>query len=241
MLTRPRIEVGAKFGDLEIIGGEIRKPISPGRTRPHYPARCQCGTVKDYLVYNLLKGMSKSCGGCKKSCSNLRHGETRTKLHQHWVWMRTRCNNPRIVEANAYSARGIAHCSEWNTYENFRDWALSHGYAEGLTLERFDVNAGYCPENCGWIERREQARNRQNTVYVTAFGETKKLIEWSEDPRCKATYFGLHKRISKGWPPELALTLPPIPRGQKAGCSTVERSAFACIGDGMDVPVTSNI
>jgi hypothetical protein len=41
----------------------------------------------------------------------------------------------------------------------FREWALTHGYEEGLELERNDNDGNYTLENCMWETR---SRNKQN-------------------------------------------------------------------------------
>ena len=51
---------------------------------------------------------------------------------------------------------------EWDkSYMEFRTWALAHGYADNLTIERKDVNMDYCPSNCCWIPKSEQVRNQR--------------------------------------------------------------------------------
>ena len=47
-------------------------------------------------------------------------------------------------------------------------------------MERKDVNGDYCPENCKWIDRRFQSRNRRNTVKLDIDGIIKPLTEWAE-------------------------------------------------------------
>jgi hypothetical protein len=42
---------------------------------------------------------------------------------------------------------------------------------------------------------------------VTVFGETKRLMDWSYDPRCRVTWFTLRDRLQRGIPPEEAMTL----------------------------------
>jgi hypothetical protein len=58
-----------------------------------------------------------------------------------------------------YSGRGIKVCEAWQTFDGFRNWALSSGYVHGLTIERDDSWKDYCPENCRWITLLENSRN----------------------------------------------------------------------------------
>lgn len=43
--------------------------------------------------------------------------------------------------------------------------------------------------------------------YITAWGETKGLMDWVEDERCNVGYSGLKIRLNKGWIPEDAISI----------------------------------
>ena len=107
------------------------------------------------------------------------HGDTGTRLHRIWKSMKCRCNDKNHPSFKHYGARGIRICEEWQeSYTAFKIWAMSHGYADDLELERIDVNQGYSPENCKWISHHEQTMNRRDTLYITTCGGTMKLREF---------------------------------------------------------------
>lgn len=43
------------------------------------------------------------------------------------------------------------------------------------TLERVDVNGNYCKENCIWVSKQDQAKNKRNTLYVNYEGQKVKV------------------------------------------------------------------
>lgn len=98
-------------------------------------------------------------------------------IHSNMV---QRCTNPNNPAYRDYGGRGITICPEWRCCRNFTTWALEHGYAENLTIDRIDNDQGYSPENCRWVSAKVNANNRRSTHKVTAFGETHSLTEWSE-------------------------------------------------------------
>lgn len=55
----------------------------------------------------------------------------------------------------------------------------THGYEDGLTIDRIDSNGDYTPENCRWSDRKEQGVNKRSTKWITWNGETHTLTEWS--------------------------------------------------------------
>jgi len=88
-------------------------------------------------------------------------GKTRCiKLYKVWCNMQNRCTNPDHEQYKNYGGRGIRVCDEWDQFDPFRAWALSCGYGIGLTIDRRDNDGDYCPTNCRWVSREENAKNR---------------------------------------------------------------------------------
>lgn len=72
-------------------------------------------------------------------------------------WLREH-GHPKATRGRVYDAsyrhegaKGVRVCDEWLGYDGFREWAESHGYADGLVIERRDLSGDYCPENCAWV------------------------------------------------------------------------------------------
>lgn len=143
----------------------------------------------------------------------MRHGETQTKLYYVWRAMKERCNNPLSQNSKGYYRRGIIVCPEWEKdFLVFKKWALENGYQEGLFLDRRDNDLGYNPDNCRWTTEMESALHRRDTVKrYEAFGESKTIRQWVDDPRCSVGYQGLYRRLKNGMPPEQAIATPAQP------------------------------
>jgi undecaprenyl pyrophosphate synthase len=99
-------------------------------------------------------------------------------------------------------------CEEWRTsFEAFRDWAMTSGYAEHLSIDRIANDGNYEPENCRWATLKEQQRNTRSNRILTYEGQSMTMVEWAEELGIK--YVTLKTRLNKlGWSVEKSLTHP---------------------------------
>jgi hypothetical protein len=79
----------------------------------------------------------------------------------YWVWadMVARCNNPTHKQYMDYGGRGISVSTDWLSSVNFMRDMLPR--PNGYTLERINNAAGYSKENCKWVTRIENNKNKR--------------------------------------------------------------------------------
>ena len=119
--------------------------------------------------------------------------------------MHHRCCDKDGPRYKYYGGKGIKVCKEWQSVTNFYNWAISNGYQDNLSIDRINNDGDYCPENCRFVDRKTQMRNRSNNHLITINGVTKNMAQWADDmglPR-----YILHGRVRNGWPLEY-LSLP---------------------------------
>ena len=138
---------------------------------------------------------------------NYKHGGKGTRMWSIYCGMKSRCYNPNFPAYKYYGGRGIVICDEWlNDFAQFRDWATSSGYNDDLTLDRKDTNGNYCPDNCRWSTRKEQALNTRRNHLVTMCDTTKPLSVWCE--LYSINYKTVRDRLKRGWDYQSAITKP---------------------------------
>lgn len=135
-------------------------------------------------------------------------GDIHTRLYKILHKIKFRCYNPKYPQYHYYGGRGIKMCQEWlDSFDAFKEWALSNGYDESLSIDRIDVNGDYEPGNCRWATAKQQSRNKRNNIMIFHDGETKCLAEWCE--KYNLNYPTILKRIRQhGWDKEKAITTP---------------------------------
>lgn len=136
--------------------------------------------------------------------------------------MMSRCTNPRDKRFSDYGGRGIAVCDAWRDVRGFvRDMQLA--YWPGATIDRVDVNGDYKPENCRWVFKEEQARNKRSNITLTHEGKTQCLAEWARDTGL--TYSTLWNRVVlHGWSAEKTLTTPAL--DADARCARARKARY---------------
>lgn len=98
----------------------------------------------------------------KKLGAPIKHGMDGTRVYRTWVGMKERCYRVKGPRYDIYGGRGISVCDEWkNDFVAFWTWAKANGYTDKLTIDRIDNDLGYCPENCRFLTRADNNRNRR--------------------------------------------------------------------------------
>lgn len=186
---------GQTFGKLTVISYAGTNK----RGRAMWNCICECGRNTTPSGSDLISGHTKSCGCSRHGEHNKKskkHGGRNTRLYRIWHGMKTRIKNTNCKSWKDYGGRGIEVCEEWDSFENFRDWAIENGYKDNLTLDRIDNNGNYNPENCRWITQKENDRNKRNNKILEYRGEKKTIAEWAE--YANISYSTLKTRLRKG-------------------------------------------
>jgi hypothetical protein len=169
---------------------------------------------------------------------------TQAKQAEHWqnfirrkhpVWNRWRkmihrCHNLKSGELS-YQERGIEVCQRWR--DSFEAFIEDMGEPPTLkhTIERIENSKGYEPGNCRWATFKEQASNRRGSRLYTIGDITLTGPGWAA--KLGIDEGRLDGRLKRGWPIDLAISLPeharcPKERREKRGRSPVYRNFTRC-------------
>jgi hypothetical protein len=183
---------------------------------------CACGRTVSAAGPLLRRGAVKSCGCLKAEVgaahlaayaatgkhAALRHGEAKAGQEsvewRTWHSVKRRCDPAAARIFPDYAGRGISMHQDWRqSFEAFVA-AVGRRPGPGYSLDRYPNNDGnYEPGNVRWATRKQQARNRRNSLYIECGNEWRTLAEWSEITGLKNTT--IRGRLRAGWPVERAL------------------------------------
>lgn len=191
----------------------LKREGSNRHGKPTWRCRCVCGreivVPGYYLNRKGRKYHQRSCGCMKNkliSQAQTKHGMSHHPAFAVWHSMKQRCEDPQHRAYQNYGGRGIKVCEEWQrSFETF--WHdMGSTYKQGLELDRIDNDKGYCAENCRWVERKINARNRRVTRLIdTPYGRM------SVAELCELTGIGettILYRLDHKWPTEFLCAKP---------------------------------
>jgi hypothetical protein len=197
---------GQRFGDWLVLYRD-----DTDKRKKKWICKCSCGTINSVNIDNLKRGASTRCQRCKGKLSSKRmitHGESKTRLYYVWLAMRNRCYRPGVNGYENYGGRGIEVCNEWKqSYEAFRDWSLSHGYKQGLQIDRIDNDGNYSPQNCRWVTHYKNMQNTRKNKKVYFHGKWQTRSEIADTYHISKRLF--KDRLAHGWSVEEALYYEP--------------------------------
>lgn len=127
----------------------------------------------------------------------------RDVLYSKLQGMKKRCNQPSCAEYKYYGAKGVKLCEEWNDckygFLSFYTWSITHGYKEGLTIDRINVRGNYEPDNCRYISMQEQINNKRSTIWVWRDNKPIQLLMYCRNNGISNNeYKSLRRKIVKG-------------------------------------------
>lgn len=200
--------VGHREGHLTIIRFDGIRSFQSGRATC-FTFRCDCGNEFTAQKSNIV-GKRTDCGCIKPKLNRTAQpGATANPAHKVWWHMIDRCENPRNKSYSDYGGRGIKVCARWMTgagaMAGFECFLADMGpRPTGLTIERVQGAVGYEPGNCVWLKKGDQSKNRRGVRLIRIGDRVTTIPDW-----CAETgvyYWTAIRRISRGWPPDKAVT-----------------------------------
>ena len=119
-------------------------------------------------------------------------GENRHKhpLYRTYTSMFSRCNNANREDFKNYGGRGIKVCDEWLGVSGFAQFILDMGARPAnYSLDRKEVDKGYCKSNCRWATWHEQHANKRKNNAVVGVSYHTRYKSWSAQLKVNGTRY----------------------------------------------------
>ncbi len=185
----------------------IKRTNNDKQGRSRWLCKCDCGKEIIVSSTHLQSGKTQSCG-CLNIDKITKHGHNKngkqSKTYIVWSHMIQRCTNAYCKEYRYYGSRGIKVCKRWLKFENFlKDMGEA---PDRYQIDRIENNKGYYTENCQWVTKKQQMRNKRDNHLITFEGKTRCMAEWSEI--FNINYNTLQYRLNHRWSIQKALITP---------------------------------
>jgi hypothetical protein len=222
-MAREAIDItGNKYNRLTAIKLDHIKRCSNGRAMHYWLFQCDCGNTTVTRKCDVIRGTIKSCGCYRLDMQrekNTTHGESSLKLYGVWNGMIQRCTNENAAGYINYGGRGVSIDKAWGKYEQFAKWAKLNGCQEGMQIDRIDNNGNYGPNNCRWVTRSENNKNKRTNKRICYNGLNLTYSEWAK--RLNGPKNLISRRIKEGWN-EIDAVSTPIKDHARRHCKTIE-------------------
>lgn len=167
--------------------------------------KCYCGKEFISIISEIKSERTKSCGCLRDLKSKERatkHGLNRTPEVMIFEAMKGRCYNKNNKAYKNYGGRGIKICDRWLEEDGVQNFLKDMGNkpTKNHSIDRIDNNGDYSPENCRWVERGIQNRNKRSNVFIEYEGKRLCIADW-----CKETGLDketIRRRLKSNLPPE---------------------------------------
>lgn len=158
------IQVDGIYGDMQVI--DINRT---NKARPTVLLRCQvCGHERTVGLYKFGDGAGHDHVSCMMDIQRRCPKELKIALKKFqgvYHSAEQRCNNPNVANYKNYGGRGIQF--RFSSFiEFYRTLWTSYLELPGGSLERVDNNGHYSPDNCTWVTKKQQARNRRSNIAI---------------------------------------------------------------------------
>ena len=99
--------------------------------------------------------------------TSTKHGYYGTPTFRSWIKMKDRCLNQNHKYYALYGGRGIKIDPKWMEFKGFLE-DMGEMPLPKYSLDRIDNDLDYTADNCRWIPRRDQPKNRRccNSTYI---------------------------------------------------------------------------
>lgn len=175
--------VGKKYGRLTVLNFIGVHIGDNGRKYAMVLAKCDCGSIHNY-IYRLLKnGNTTSCGCFQSENSSRLHTKHGQKAPKHGkrgtiLYARWRSMFDRVRSDERY--KNVVICERWKGENGFVNFCADMGEMPSLkhTVDRYPVsNGNYEPSNTRWATMREQSHNTTRNRNFEFKGEVLCLSE----------------------------------------------------------------